>query len=82
VTGYNNAAQIANAANADDSTLKEAALKSGEADAKTFDDVVDPRKLVGEDHEGPRPHPARRARFSNRARRCAFGHARRCDHQF
>ncbi|MBB3695207.1 class II fumarate hydratase [Sphingomonas sp. BK580] len=47
VIGYNNAASIAEAANADGSTLKEAALKSGKVDEKTFDDVVDPQKLVG-----------------------------------
>lgn len=50
--GYNNAAKIAEAANADGSTLKEAALKSGDVDEKTFDDVVDPHKLVGEGVQG------------------------------
>jgi fumarate hydratase class II len=48
VIGYDNAAHIAEAANADGSTLKEAALKSGKVDEATFDRVVDPRKLVGE----------------------------------
>ena len=52
VIGYDNAAQIAETANADGSTLKEAALKSGKVDEKTFDDVVDPRKLVGEGVQG------------------------------
>ncbi len=52
VIGYNNAAQIAETANADGTTLKEAALKSGDVDEKTFDDVVDPRKLVGEGVQG------------------------------
>ncbi len=47
VIGYDNAAHIAEAANADGSTLKEAALKSGKVDEKTFDAVVDPHKLVG-----------------------------------
>ncbi len=47
VIGYDNAAHIAEAANADGSTLKEAALKSGKVDETTFDDVVDPQKLVG-----------------------------------
>lgn len=47
VIGYDNAAHIAEAANADGSTLKEAALRSGKVDEKTFDDVVDPHKLVG-----------------------------------
>lgn len=52
VIGYNNAAQIAEAANADGSTLKEKALKSGAVDETTFDDVVDPRKLIGEGVQG------------------------------
>ncbi|MET0702994.1 MAG: class II fumarate hydratase [Mycobacterium sp.] len=52
VIGYNNAARIAETANADGTTLKEAALKSGDVDEKTFDDVVDPRKLVGEGVQG------------------------------
>ena len=47
VIGYDNAAQIAEAASADGSTLKEAALKSGKVDEKTFDDAVSPQKLVG-----------------------------------
>ncbi len=47
VIGYDNAAHIAEAANADGSTLKEAALKSGKVDEATFDRVVDPQKLVG-----------------------------------
>ncbi len=47
VIGYDDAAHIAEAASADGSTLREAALKSGKVDAKTFDDVVDPHKLVG-----------------------------------
>ena len=52
VIGYDNAAHIAEAANADGSTLKEAALKSGKVDEKTFDDVVDPHKLVGHGVQG------------------------------
>jgi fumarate hydratase class II len=47
VIGYDNAAHIAEAANADGSTLKAAALKSGKVDERTFDAVVDPHKLVG-----------------------------------
>jgi fumarate hydratase class II len=47
VIGYDDAAHIAEAANADGSTLKKAALKSGKVDEKTFDSVVDPHKLVG-----------------------------------
>lgn len=52
VIGYDNAAHIAETANADGTTLKEAALKSGHVDEKTFDDVVDPSKLVGEGVQG------------------------------
>ena len=47
VIGYDNAAHIAEAANADGSTLKDAALKSGKVDEKQFESVVDPQKLVG-----------------------------------
>jgi fumarate hydratase class II len=47
VIGYDNAAYIAEAANASGSTLEEAALKSGKVDEKTFNAVVDPHKLVG-----------------------------------
>jgi fumarate hydratase class II len=47
VIGYDNAAHIAEAANASGATLKEAALQSGKVDEKTFDSVVDPHKLVG-----------------------------------
>jgi fumarate hydratase class II len=46
--GYNVAAGIAEAANADGSTLRDAALKSGKIESKTFDDLVDPAKLVGD----------------------------------
>jgi fumarate hydratase class II len=52
VIGYSEAAQIAETANADGSTLKEAALKSGKVDEKTFDSVVDPAKLVGSGVKG------------------------------
>ena len=52
VIGYDNAAHIAEAANADGSTLKVAALKSGKVDEATFDRVVDPSKLVGHGVEG------------------------------
>ena len=47
VIGYDNAAHIAEAANADGSTLREAALKSGKVDQTTFDRVVNPAGLVG-----------------------------------
>ncbi|MGN8000466.1 class II fumarate hydratase [Sphingomonas sp. 22176] len=47
VIGYDNAAHIAEAANADGSTLRDAALKSGRVDAATFDRVVNPQALVG-----------------------------------
>ncbi len=46
VIGYNKAAQIAHAAQHNGTTLKEEALKSGLLDEKTFDEVVDPRRMV------------------------------------
>jgi fumarate hydratase class II len=47
VIGYDKASAIAHKANDEDLTLKEAALKSGDIDAKQFDAIVDPRKMVG-----------------------------------
>ena len=48
VIGYQNAAHIAEKADADGSTLREAALASGHVDAATFDRVVNPKAMVGE----------------------------------
>jgi fumarate hydratase class II len=47
VIGYDKASAIAHKANDDGLTLKEAALKSGFIDEKRFDEIVDPRKMVG-----------------------------------
>jgi fumarate hydratase, class II len=47
VIGYDKAAAIAHKANDEGLTLKEAALKSGYIDEKRFDEIVDPRKMVG-----------------------------------
>jgi fumarate hydratase, class II len=47
VIGYDKASAIAHKANDEGLTLKEAALKSGYIDEKRFDEVVDPRKMVG-----------------------------------
>jgi fumarate hydratase class II len=47
VIGYDSAAQIAEQADHAGCTLREAALKSGKIDAKTFDEVTDPAKMVG-----------------------------------
>jgi fumarate hydratase class II len=47
VVGYDKASAIAHKANDEDLTLKEAALQSGEIDEKRFDQIVDPRKMVG-----------------------------------
>jgi fumarate hydratase class II len=44
---YDKASAIAHKANDEDLTLKEAALKSGYIDEKRFDEIVDPRKMVG-----------------------------------
>src|SRR6202011_1621033 len=46
--GYDNASAIAHKANDEDLTLKEAALKSGYIDEKRFDEIVDPKKMVGD----------------------------------
>ena len=47
VIGYEKAAHIAHAAMQDGSTLREAALKSGDVDEATYDRVVDPKTMVG-----------------------------------
>ena len=47
VIGYQKAAHIAERADADGTTLREAALASGDVDAATFDEACDPTKLVG-----------------------------------
>jgi len=47
VIGYDKASAIAHKANDEDLTLKEAALKSGYIDEKRFDEIVDPKKMVG-----------------------------------
>jgi fumarate hydratase, class II len=48
VIGYDKASKIAHKALAEGTTLKQAALSSGWIDEKTFDRVVDPRKMVGD----------------------------------
>ena len=45
--GYDNAAKIAKAAWQNGTTLREEALKSGLIDAKKFDEVVRPEKMIG-----------------------------------
>jgi fumarate hydratase class II len=47
VIGYDKASAIAHKANDGDLTLREAALESGEIDEKRFDEIVDPKKMVG-----------------------------------
>jgi fumarate hydratase, class II len=47
VIGYDKASSIAHKANDEDLTLKEAALQSGFIDEKRFDEIVDPKKMVG-----------------------------------
>jgi fumarate hydratase class II len=47
VIGYDKASAIAHMANDEDLTLREAALKSGYIDEARFDEIVDPRKMVG-----------------------------------
>ncbi|MCW6511513.1 class II fumarate hydratase [Lichenifustis flavocetrariae] len=48
VIGYQKAAHISEAADAEGATLREAALKSGYVDEATFDRVMDPKSMVGE----------------------------------
>jgi fumarate hydratase, class II len=52
VIGYDKASAIAHMANDEGLSLKEAALKSGFIDAKRFDEIVDPRKMVGHGFAG------------------------------
>jgi fumarate hydratase class II len=47
VIGYDKASAIAHKANDDNLTLKEAALTLGFVGAAQFDDIVDPRKMIG-----------------------------------
>jgi fumarate hydratase, class II len=47
VVGYDKAAAIAHKAHVEGTTLREAAIASGAIDAKTFDEVVDPKAMVG-----------------------------------
>src|SRR5262249_47569629 len=46
VIGYDKASAIAHRAPAEGASRKEEALKSGWIDEKTFDEVVDPRKMA------------------------------------
>jgi fumarate hydratase class II len=47
VIGYDKASAIAHKANDEGLTLKEAALASGDIDERRFDEIVDPKKMVG-----------------------------------
>jgi fumarate hydratase class II len=47
VMGYDQAAAIVHQANEEGLTLKEAALKSGSIDEQRFDEIVDPKQMVG-----------------------------------
>jgi fumarate hydratase class II len=47
VIGYDKAAAIAHDAYREDLSLKKAAIKSGYVDEGRFDEIVDPRKMVG-----------------------------------
>jgi fumarate hydratase class II len=52
VIGYDKAAAIAHDAHREDLSLKDAAIKSGYVDEKQFDEIVDPRKMVGRNAPG------------------------------
>jgi fumarate hydratase class II len=47
VIGYDKASAIAHKANDEGLSLREAALKLGCIDAARFDEIVDPKKMVG-----------------------------------
>ncbi len=51
--GYDKAAEIAHIASEEGLTLREAALKSGYIDEQRFDEIVDPRKMLGEASGAP-----------------------------
>ena len=48
VIGYQNAAHIAEAALADNTALREAALASGKVTAEQFDSIVNPTNMIGD----------------------------------
>lgn len=48
VIGYDNAAKIARTAHSDGTSLHEAAIKTGLIDASKFDEVVNPKNMVGD----------------------------------
>jgi fumarate hydratase class II len=48
VIGYQNAAHIAEAAVANNTTLREAALASGKVTAEQFDSIVTPNSMIGD----------------------------------
>jgi aspartate ammonia-lyase len=50
--GYDKASAIAHKANDEGLTLKEAALQSSDIDEERFDEVVDPRTMVGHEVGG------------------------------
>ena len=51
VIGYDKASQIAHHAFEKDLTLREAALASGWINAEEFDQIVDPKQMVGNPHQ-------------------------------
>ena len=52
VIGYDKASAIARKATDENLTLREAALASGDIDERRFDEIVDPRKMVGRGVKG------------------------------
>lgn len=52
VIGYQNAAHIAEDADATGSTLREAALKSGKISAQDYDKIIVPKEMIGQGLEG------------------------------
>jgi len=73
VIGYDKASAIAHKAYEEDLSLREAALRSGYIDGNRFDEIVDPRKMVGRDASRqrgnpPSGEPASRGNGGNHAR--------------
>ena len=52
VIGYEKSAHIAQKAMQDDSTLRRAALASGNVDEATYDKVMNPKDMVGHGYGG------------------------------
>ena len=66
VIGYDKASAIAHDADRTGSTLREAALRSGDVSAEDFDRIVDPRAMIGHTEPTKRHRPHRPERRQSR----------------